>query len=443
MTLSSFAATTLDQEARGLLTRLARVKPFALIMPAVAAANISRAAATAIEEHLVTGRRELSSLVHMYLQWLRGPEGRRAEPAEAQRRLSILRLKFNAVLTQFDIFADALIQRCEYENGVWLSGLDLLAADALALPGGQFVPPPVIIYLDRGHGAAIRRARTRLPGGGKNPVAIIRIPRERMVGSGIASSLVHEVGHQGAALLGLIDSMRAALLDEQRKSPTEHRMAWDLWQRWISEILADFWSVAKVGVAATQGLMGVVSLPRAFVFRINVDDPHPVPWIRVKLSTAIGQALYPHPQWVKLSRLWDAFYPKAGLDTQKLHILRILKETKPRFVKLLINHRPKSLGGKTIRQAFSLAERQPDRLAALYERWHFSPTEMVEASPVLVFAVLGQAKQDRKIIPAEESRIVAKLLTHWALGRAKRPLSYHNTRRHRRSSSQIMTAAAP
>ena len=70
MTLSSFAATTLDQEARGLLTRLARVKPFALIMPAVAAANISRAAATAIEEHLVTGRRELSSLVHMYLQWL-------------------------------------------------------------------------------------------------------------------------------------------------------------------------------------------------------------------------------------------------------------------------------------------------------------------------------------------------------------------------------------
>ncbi len=48
-------------------------------------------------------------------------------------------------------------------------------------------------------GAAIRRARTRLPGGGDNPVAIIRVPRERMVGSGIASSLVHEVGHQAAA----------------------------------------------------------------------------------------------------------------------------------------------------------------------------------------------------------------------------------------------------
>jgi len=33
-------------------------------------------------------------------------------------------------------------------------------------------------------------------GGGENPVAIVRVPRERMVGNGIASSLVHEVGHQ-------------------------------------------------------------------------------------------------------------------------------------------------------------------------------------------------------------------------------------------------------
>ena len=46
-----------------------------------------------------------------------------------------------------------------------------------------------------------------------------------------------------------------------------------------------------------MGLMGVVSLPRAFVFRIDLADPHPTPWLRVKLSAAMGQALYPHPQW--------------------------------------------------------------------------------------------------------------------------------------------------
>ncbi len=35
--------------------------------------------------------------------------------------------------------------------------------------------------LDRGAGAAIRRARTRWPGGGDNPVAVIRVPPEFLV----------------------------------------------------------------------------------------------------------------------------------------------------------------------------------------------------------------------------------------------------------------------
>ena len=89
-----------------------------------------------------------------------------------------------------------------------------------------------------------------------------------------------------------------------------------MWERWISEIVADFWSVARVGIASTHGLIGVVSLPRPFVFRLNVDDPHPMPWIRVKLSAAIGEALYPHPQWRRLSALWESFYPPAGLAPQ-------------------------------------------------------------------------------------------------------------------------------
>lgn len=42
--------------------------------------------------------------------------------------------------------------------------------------------------------------------------------------------------------------------------------------------------------------MGVVSLPAWFVFRLNGDDPPPMPWVRVKLSCALGDALYPHPQ---------------------------------------------------------------------------------------------------------------------------------------------------
>ena len=176
---------------------------------------------------------------------------------EAQKRFTLLRLRFNSVLTQFDLFDNVITQRSENQTGVWLSGLDVASADALRLRETFFDPPPIICYLDRGTGAAIRRARTRLPGGGANPVAIIKVPRERMVGSGIASSLFHEVGHQAAALLGLVESLRPEVREMSRENP-EDAPAWQLWERWISEIVADFWSVARVGVAATMGLMAVV-----------------------------------------------------------------------------------------------------------------------------------------------------------------------------------------
>jgi len=286
MAIGAYAAWMLAQEARSLLTRLARLEPFALIEPTVLAAALMPSAQSAIESQLVQGRRALRRMVAQFQWWLRREHAdgaSTATAAEAQRRFTFLRLKFNAALTQFDLFNEVITQRSEHKTGVWLAGLDIVAADALALPGNVYQAPPVICYLDRGPGAAIRRARTRLPGGGGNPVAIIRLPRERMIGSSIASSLVHEVGHQGAALLDLVASLRPMLQAMQHGgSGLVH--VWQLWERWISEIVADFWSLARVGVAATLGLIGVVSLPRVFVFRLNVDDPHPVPWLRVRLS---------------------------------------------------------------------------------------------------------------------------------------------------------------
>ena len=221
-----------------------------------------------------------------------------------------MRLRFNSVLTHFDLFDNVITQRSENQTGVWLSGLDVASADALRLRGKFFEPPAVICYLDRGTGAAIRRARTRLPGGGVNPVAIIKVPRERMIGAASRPLLVHEVGHQASALLGLVESLRSAVREMSRDNPHD-APAWRLWERWISEIVADFWSVARVGIGATMGLMGVVSLPRAFVFRLDPRDPHPMPWIRVKLSVALGHALYPQPAWEQLGNLWESLLSAA------------------------------------------------------------------------------------------------------------------------------------
>jgi hypothetical protein len=401
------------QETRALLARLARIKPFALHETMVPAAALLPAAQIAIELFLAQGRQELRNRAHAFLSWLSTREGQLAPPVEAQRRFTTLRLRFNDLLSQFDAFADVLTQRSEHDTGVWLSGLDVASADALALPD-YYTAPPVICYLDRGHGAAIRRARTRLPGGGPSPVAIIRVPRERMVGSGIASSLVHEVGHQGSALLDLVGSI-GPILRGLQQGDAPQQLAWRLWERWISEIVADFWAIAKVGVTSTLGLMGIVSLPSAFVFRISLDDPHPIPWIRVKLSCAIGQALYPHPQWERLSQLWGSFYPPIDLSQPKRDLLDLLEETLPHFVALLVDHRPQSLRGRSLREVLASDDRRPENLATYYRAWSKRPQSMRQVSPTLAFAAIGQARADGQITPEMESKAIGNLLTDWAV----------------------------
>lgn len=412
----SIATQFIVEEAHAMLTRLDGVLPFALTMPFVSGAAISDDAWLAIERRLARDRGALRRRVRRFARWLGGPAGRRTSPRNQQRRFAVLKLQFNAVLDALDIFADALTQRAEHQTGVWLAGLDAIADDALRLRGGYFDPPPVITYLDRGHGAAVRRARTRLPGGRENPVAIIRIPRERMVGIGVASSLIHEVGHQGAALLSLVPSLRGAL-QARAELAVEDRPAWVLIARWISEIAADYWAILRLGVTATLGLIGVVSLPRAFVFRIKLDDPHPFPWIRVMLSCSVGRALYPDPQWDRLEQMWTALYPPTGLPANTRRLLDRLQSILPAFARLLRGHRPVALRGHTLPEVMGVAEQQPNRLRSLMRAWRRRPQAMCAVSPTLVVAVLGQARADRTLSPRTESRLLSTLLRRWALQR--------------------------
>ena len=197
--MSPFAAWMLTQEARALLTRLGRVRPFALLEPMVPAAALLPTAQSAIEEYLVVGRRSLRRQV------ARASSIGCAVPAgEREQRPGAATLLDPALAVQRRADPVRSLQRRRSPSAASTTpacgcrGSTSSSADALALAGQPYQVPPIICYLDRGAGAAIRRARTRLPGGGANPVAIIRVPRERMVGSGIASSLFHEVGHQAA-----------------------------------------------------------------------------------------------------------------------------------------------------------------------------------------------------------------------------------------------------
>jgi hypothetical protein len=234
-----------------------------------------------------------------------------------------------------------------------------------------------------------------------------------MIGYGIASSLVHEVGHQGAALLGLVESLRADL--PSARTRTRRLQPWTLWDRWISEIVADFWSISKIGIGSTLGLIGLVSLPRGFVFRPPDEDPHPVPWMRVLLSCAIGNRLYPDPQWDQLAGTWREMYPLTGVRPEIVQILAELQGTMPDLVTVLINHRPARLSGRSLGDVLRNPDLQRPALLRRFSAWKADPAQMALAPPTLAFAALGQARASGRLSPERESRLLRHLITSWAV----------------------------
>src|SRR5262245_11414281 len=82
MPVPPFASWMLEQEARALLTRLARVKPFMLQESMLPAAALLPESQIAIESFLTRGRQHLKSLVDSFLGWLQSPRSERADAEE-------------------------------------------------------------------------------------------------------------------------------------------------------------------------------------------------------------------------------------------------------------------------------------------------------------------------------------------------------------------------
>ncbi|MCB9495827.1 MAG: hypothetical protein H6686_02965 [Fibrobacteria bacterium] len=399
-------------EVRGVQARVEALRPFSTTVPMAPAAAPSPRVVAAMDRHLSSRRRELRRECEAFLAWLDSADAQRVPPASLQRRYTLLKLRFGAILEHLDIFADALVQRAQIRNGLWLSGLDRVAEDGLSVLRA-FDPPPLLCHLDRGHGAAIRRATTRLPGGHSNPVSIVRIPRERMVGGGVAGSLLHEVGHQAAALLDLVAAARRML--ELRGRSGRDGAVWKVFSGWASEMLADLWALGHLGIAATTGLIGVLSLPAPLLFRVSPDDPHPMPWLRVKIGCAFGRALLPDPRWDRMEAMWEAMVPRARAKADSGAFIARMEPHLPELSELLAGLPIPLAGGRKMSDLLPLEDSAPTSGEAAWSRWKARPEAMVEAGPCRVLAAMGLARFDGDLEPRDETRILEGLLERWAL----------------------------
>ena len=274
MAIGAFARAMLTHEARALLARLALIKPFALQEPMLPAAALLPDALGRDRPLPGRGPARAAPADPRLPRLAAAPHGERATDEEAQRRFAILRLKFNVALIQFDTVRRRhhATQR-ERDRRVAVRprrGRRRRAGAARLLRGaaGHLLPRPRHRRRDpaRAHAHAGRR---REPGRdhpraarahGRHRHRVVAGARGRAPGGGAARPRRIRCGRRCARL---------------QRGAAPAPLAWQLWERWISEIVADFWSVARVGIAATLGLMAVVSLPRAFVFRLNIERSAP------------------------------------------------------------------------------------------------------------------------------------------------------------------------
>ena len=136
--------------------------------------------------------------------------------------------------------------------------------------------------------------------------------------------------------------------------------------------------------------------------------------VRVKLSCAIGDALYPHPQWDRIARMWEACYPLQGLKPSTERTFHALANTIPAMAHVLCAHRPPSLRGRELGAVLASPDRHPMQLTAIWRRW--------QSAPALTFARRRRSCSPCSVAhgwPASGPRAgespAQDLLTHWAL----------------------------
>ena len=284
-----------------------------------------------------------------------------AAPADLARlRAGILALRDRYDSAEFviDFYGDAINTRVNPRIGGMLRGLDALAVDGMdrVLRPLAIDVPPVITYLDKGRGASVLRAGSRLWDSSLAPVAAIKITRHNVTSP---SSIMHEAGHQISALTGWADELGALL--HARLAPSSV-LAAETWQAWASEVAADVYCFASLGYAPVPALATVVDGRSAKVFAVRFGDPHPFGWIRVLFNVALCRSWYGPGPWDTLGRAWMLRHDLRTAPPDSRAIAEASLKDMATIVDACTRAPMRSLGGQS--------------LASLVDPRRVSPTEL-------------------------------------------------------------------
>lgn len=248
---------------------------------------------TPSQAHFAAANRRLTQIdsdIHERLQSL-ADEFRRdgSDHAALLAHMALVEREVDRARRAFGLFFEVFSQRGTHFAGA-LHACDNIAMDCFrvvrdAAPG-LFHRPLLkpVTYLEHGFSPATfrRGVMMRRLLGEQNPFPLVRVPYERIESPWGMGVLLHEIGHNLHADLGIWHETEAAV-QQRVLSVTGDPWLTRIWGRWHKEIFADLIALLLGGPAIARSMLDFLAYPppRAATFRpLGV---HPTPYLRAFL----------------------------------------------------------------------------------------------------------------------------------------------------------------
>ncbi|MPW10115.1 hypothetical protein GCT19_31505 [Paraburkholderia sp. CNPSo 3155] len=334
----------------------------------------------------------------------------RPEFERLDRQVARLRERYMRTELLVDFFVDAVRSRANPELGAQLRACDVMAHRAIS-QGLEYLGetvPPVMTYFKPGLGAAILRWGTPLWDGSLSQIAAIKVTYHNRFRT---TALLHESGHQFAAVSGWNEAFQLLLVRELSQFGTEiaEQVA-----SWATEIAADAFAFAHSGFAAVVAVSDVISGTDADAFRFIPGDPHPIAYLRVMLGVEMCRQFYGMGPWDELAESWTSLHQVARADAFTGAMIGTILPLLPRVVKLSLLAELPCFRGRRLADLVDpqrvaptvLRQMQREAGAAAFTSSHWIWTECLRLTALSGLRFATEPELGREILKQQEALMV-------------------------------------
>lgn len=236
---------------------------------------------------------------------------------ELLRKAALVEREIDRARRTYGLFFDVFIQRGTMFAPA-LAACDAIAADCFqvvrrAAPGlfrGPLLKP--VTYLEHSFSPATFRRGVMLRRllGEQNPFPLVRVPYERIESPWGMGVVLHEIGHNLQADLGVWQETQQAV---QRRVFQVSRNPWltRIWARWHSEITADVCALLLGGPASARSMKDFLAYPAARVLTFRPLGVHPTPYLRIFIQAEMLRRMGFLAAARRIERVWRGLYDFA------------------------------------------------------------------------------------------------------------------------------------